>query len=42
MYPLLQTVKVRGLEGTTLANYELRRETTSYDETAAGESDKIM
>ena len=27
MYPLLQTVKVRGLEGTTLANYEIRRET---------------
>ena len=27
MYPLPQTVKVRGLEDTTLANYELRRET---------------
>ena len=38
LYSSLQAVKVRGPEDATLATYELRRETTSYDETAAGAS----
>ena len=42
MQLLLQTVKVRGLEVVSLANYEFRREITPYDETAAGVSDKVM